>query len=42
MTIKVWLGHKDLSVTQLYLEDVEHIDSEMQSKVDRAGAGERR
>ena len=38
MTIKVWLGHKDLSVTQLYLEDVEHIDTSMQAKLDKAGA----
>jgi len=38
MTIKVWLGHKDLSVTQLYLEDVEHIDTGMQSKLDKAGS----
>ncbi len=38
MTIKTWLGHKSLAVTQIYLEDVQDINLDMQRKLDHAGA----
>jgi Site-specific recombinase XerD len=37
MTLRSWLGHKSLAVTQIYLEDVQNIDTSMQAKLDRAG-----
>jgi len=38
MTLRSWLGHKSLAVTQIYLEDVQNIDTSMQAKLDRAGS----
>jgi len=38
MTLRSWLGHKSLAVTQIYLEDVRNIDTSMQAKLDRAGS----
>ena len=38
MTLRTWLGHKSLAVTQIYLEDVQHIDTSMQAKLDKAGS----
>jgi integrase len=38
MTLRSWLGHKSLAVTQIYLEDVQHIDTSMQAKLDKAGS----
>jgi len=38
MTLRSWLGHKSLAVTQIYLSDVEDINPDMQQKLDRAGA----
>lgn len=37
MDIRTWLGHASLAVTQIYLADSEHIDSNMQARLDRAG-----
>ena len=38
MDIRTWLGHASLAVTQIYLADSEHIDSNMQARLDKAGA----
>jgi len=38
MDIKTWLGHASLAITQLYLADSEHINHEMQAKLDKAGS----
>lgn len=38
MDIKVWLGHESLETTQIYLTDSEHIDTEMQAKLDKAAS----
>ncbi len=40
MTIRTWLGHKSLAVTQIYLEDVQDVSSDTQRKLDRAGTYE--
>jgi len=37
MDIRTWLGHASLAVTQIYLADSEHIDSNMQARLDSAG-----
>jgi site-specific recombinase XerD len=38
MTLRSWLGHKSLAVTQIYFEYVHNIDTSMQAKLDRAGS----
>jgi integrase len=38
MDIRTWLGHASLAVTQIYLADSEHIDANLQARLDKAGS----